>query len=675
MAPKHLFVALMVYLIHYTKTAENSPKCRYYYPGGFIYGRERFAVMCTKQVGKSLRFLNELPDNVTDIVVTNSNINILKFGLMPTYLTSLLSIKFNKCNIRYIHVEQNTHPEFIDVQHISLSSNHIDIIRKNTFGQFPNVEHIDLDHNKVKKVYQDAFRDLLSLRTINLSSNRLVEIQNRSFKNIPQLQWLDLSSNRKLKPFHYDDTSKPHIIFSNTESKETPVDTYLTSLQKLLYFLIPERPIREWLGGYFLYIVSGYICLSIGLTLGGIMGTHEGRQQLIWYLSQRHIGQITLGGPMGDNVLTGTLGDNRKVAIKKIYKASKSQFRKELEILLKMSRVQTNPHVVQYICKEEDENHLYIALELCDMNLEKAIRTKEKIRSTLTVNKCLQQIADGLRHIHKHGIQHRDIKPKNILLKERDSIVTFVISDFDLGHHGKDSSDHKIPHGTKGWAAPELRAREERTTAVDIFSLGCVFYYVLSKGCHPFGPTNNLEKCQQAICDDKEPNLENLKVEGETSGLKVTLAKDLIVSMLQHDHKKRPKARWVLQHPLFWSDERTSKFYHDIGKLAVDKDHETFQEMLRANSSEVFTGRWVTYLDEVVKRDVNKKFDILDICKLLRTIRNKAEHFEGSSEELKYTLYGSSEGVARYFNEKFPRLLLYTFYTKEKFEVQRQATN
>lgn len=43
--------------------------------------------------------------------------------------------------------------------------------------------------------------------------------------------------------------------------------------------------------------------------------------------------------------------------------------------------------------------------------------------------------------------------------------------------------------GTEGWIAPEILNQEnERTTcAVDIFSLGCVFYYVLSEGEHPFG--------------------------------------------------------------------------------------------------------------------------------------------------------------------------------------------
>ena len=41
--------------------------------------------------------------------------------------------------------------------------------------------------------------------------------------------------------------------------------------------------------------------------------------------------------------------------------------------------------------------------------------------------------------------------------------------------------------GTDGWIAPEMLNSERTTCAVDIFSLGCVFYYVLSNGKHPFG--------------------------------------------------------------------------------------------------------------------------------------------------------------------------------------------
>ena len=139
-------------------------------------------------------------------------------------------------------------------------------------------------------------------------------------------------------------------------------------------------------------------------------------------------------------------------------------------------------------------------------------------------------------------------------------------------------------------------------------------------------------------------------------------------SMIERAYKKRPKATWIIQHPIFWNDEEISKFYHNVGKMAVDREQEIFQRMLRADSSEVYTGSWTSYLEVVVQRDVDKRMAKADICRLLRFIRNKSEHFDELSEELKRTYYGCSEGVARYFNEKFPKLLLYTFQKKEELE-------
>jgi serine/threonine-protein kinase/endoribonuclease IRE1 len=42
--------------------------------------------------------------------------------------------------------------------------------------------------------------------------------------------------------------------------------------------------------------------------------------------------------------------------------------------------------------------------------------------------------------------------------------------------------------GTEGWIAPEMMLGNRSTTcAVDVFSLGCVYYFVLTNGSHPFG--------------------------------------------------------------------------------------------------------------------------------------------------------------------------------------------
>jgi len=47
--------------------------------------------------------------------------------------------------------------------------------------------------------------------------------------------------------------------------------------------------------------------------------------------------------------------------------------------------------------------------------------------------------------------------------------------------------------GSFGWKAPEMITQKEKTKSVDIFSLGCTFYYLLTNGKHPFGEMNDRE--------------------------------------------------------------------------------------------------------------------------------------------------------------------------------------
>ena len=41
--------------------------------------------------------------------------------------------------------------------------------------------------------------------------------------------------------------------------------------------------------------------------------------------------------------------------------------------------------------------------------------------------------------------------------------------------------------GTIGWRAKEVINSEEKNLSADIFSLGCIFYYIYNSGIHPFG--------------------------------------------------------------------------------------------------------------------------------------------------------------------------------------------
>ena len=160
---------------------------------------------------------------------------------------------------------------------------------------------------------------------------------------------------------------------------------------------------------------------------------------------------------------------------------------------------------------------------------------------TASVKKdILVQLARGVHHLHKLNIGtvflnsknphevltccivHRDLKPQNILVvNTAGGDIQAKITDMGLAkklEHERNSFS-TTAHGTVGWQAPEVLLRRKQisgegssssssssnedsdtppsspgvetdkikmTKKIDILSLGCVFYYVLTRE-HPFG--------------------------------------------------------------------------------------------------------------------------------------------------------------------------------------------
>lgn len=225
-------------------------------------------------------------------------------------------------------------------------------------------------------------------------------------------------------------------------------------------------------------------------------------------------------------------------------------------------------------------------------------RSDMQLYDLMDPTQVLYQITSGIQHLHSLKIVHRDLKPQNILVApsknpimpasssihsdmsnnskgKGHSPLRILISDFGLCKKldGEQSSFHYTaasPAGTSGWRAPELLAgalaatsfslitstsssslsdqhsslsnsqltqdgRIKATRSIDIFSAGCIFYYVLSNGDHPFG---NRFGRENNILDGKF-DISALESMGE-DGME---AYDLIESMIDMN----PRARLVFK--------------------------------------------------------------------------------------------------------------------------------
>ncbi len=147
----------------------------------------------------------------------------------------------------------------------------------------------------------------------------------------------------------------------------------------------------------------------------------------------------------------------------------------------------------------------YIALELCEGTLTQYCdqRTCEIERKHYLGADglppdvvVLYQIALGLHYIHSKDMVHRDVKPDNILVSLTKPVQT-KLSDFGyckrVSRRGTFSQSGL--KGTMNWMAPEMLENLDvapdhlprGTIESDTFSAGCVFFYLLTRGSHPFG--------------------------------------------------------------------------------------------------------------------------------------------------------------------------------------------
>ncbi|CAG9763228.1 unnamed protein product [Ceutorhynchus assimilis] len=371
-----------------------------------------------------------------------------------------------------------------------------------------------------------------------------------------------------------------------------------------------------------------------------------------------HPEQLLGKGCEGTFVYRGEF-DNRRVAVKRLLPECFTFADREVA-LLRESDAHSN--VIRYYCMEQDRMFRYIALELCQATLTEYMQGKCDTTAIKPLE-ILYQATSGLAHLHSLDIVHRDIKPHNVLISVPNAKgqVKVMISDFGLCkklQFGKDSFSRRSGvTGTDGWIAPEMISGSGRTTAaVDLFSLGCLYYYVLSKGAHPFGDVLR----RQANILLGEYNLDQL----EGLDWEKELQKPLIEALLSSRPDTRPSCNAVLRHPMFWSCQKILGFFQDVSdRVEKAEPNDSVLLKLEHNCKPIVKNDWRLHIHEEVAKDLRKyrtyKGD--SVRDLLRALRNKKHHFRELTKEAQESLGEIPEDFTSYWNSRFPLLLVHTY--------------
>ena len=150
-----------------------------------------------------------------------------------------------------------------------------------------------------------------------------------------------------------------------------------------------------------------------------------------------------------------------------------------------------HPNIVEMYDVGEDNGVYYIVMEYIE---GKTLKQLLKKRGTLTLSESIDimlQLTDGMAHAHDSYIIHRDLKPQNIMIKDDGQIK---ITDFGIAMalNATQLTQTNSVMGSVHYLPPEQASGKRCTTKSDIYSMGIIFYELLS-GSLPFKGDNAVE--------------------------------------------------------------------------------------------------------------------------------------------------------------------------------------
>lgn len=231
------------------------------------------------------------------------------------------------------------------------------------------------------------------------------------------------------------------------------------------------------------------------------------------------------------------------------------RWRREIDILTLCH----NPSIVElkevlFTCNGCDKS-IYLVMEYVGKDLRGVMQKRWHPFLEIDVKFFMRQLLSGVEYLHDRNILHRDLKPSNILVHNNN---TLKICDFGFSRV-IGSGPYTQPVVSLWYRAPELLLGSRNyTSAIDMWSLGCIMAELLSKEVLFRGSTemDQLKKIKEVIGRPGACNgLHKMFPLTGFSGCP-TLSRsgfELLSGLLSYEPGKRLTASAALRHP--WFDE------------------------------------------------------------------------------------------------------------------------
>jgi len=298
------------------------------------------------------------------------------------------------------------------------------------------------------------------------------------------------------------------------------------------------------------YIVPNYICVAIAVVGSRVMyrmGTdirrarQLGAYQLVERLGTGGMGEVwkaehrMLARPAAIKLIredAGSGGSGRSVG------SQLQRFEREVQATSQLR----SPHTVEvYDFGTTEDRSFYYVMELLDgVSLEDLVTQYGPIPAERAVH-VLRQTCASLAEAHISDLVHRDIKPANIFVCRYGLDYDFTkVLDFGLVKYSGEGPTGEVKltevgafAGTPAYVSPEAALGDAVDGRTDIYSLGCVAYWLLT-GRTVFEAASPMQMLIHHVNDEPEPPSKHTE-------LPIPPALDeIVLECLRKDRTRRP---------------------------------------------------------------------------------------------------------------------------------------
>lgn len=266
-----------------------------------------------------------------------------------------------------------------------------------------------------------------------------------------------------------------------------------------------------------------------------------------------------------------------------------------------------------------DLRYFLVMEYLSGQDLEKYFQSNSFDIDEKDLKNILVQVLSGLNAMHKKNILHRDIKPQNIFITDNGVIKLLDFGLVKMIDYTTLTMTGEGPKGTPLYIPPEAIRGEKLDYRSDLYSLGVMIYYIVTKGYYPFEARNILQLINMALNQPPTtPKTYNKRISNEFENLiLMLLSKQPYERNISHEELVEAiKTTPIMLETVIRTSRKTSKLKKEVWYRLLPTEKSEILEFIE-NSGELdgieyvanYLPRYQKTLKELQEKNVKYFFD------------------------------------------------------------------